>query len=79
MQLGPVATIARLAAVVLRGLKQTQRALKDPILAPSKSQLAGTFAIFPASRVLIVLANTATIRGTSRHSFLPRFPDESSY
>lgn len=79
MQLGPVATIARLAAVVLRGLKQTQRALKDLILAPSKSQIAGTFAIFPASRVLIVLANTATIRGISRHSFLPRFPDESSY
>ena len=79
MQLGPVATIARLAAVVLRGLKQTQRALKDPILAPSKSQIAGTFTIFSASRVLIVLANIATIRGTSRPSFLPRFPDESSY
>ena len=79
MQLGPVATIARLAAVVLRGLKQTQRALKDPILAHSKSQIAGNFAIFPASRMLIVLSNIATIRGTSRHSFLPRLPDESSH
>lgn len=79
MQLGPVATIARLAAVVHHGLKQTQRALKDPILAPLKSQIASNFAIFPASRVLIVLTNIATIRGTSRPSFLPRFPDESSY
>ena len=79
MQLGPVATIARLAAVVLHGLKQTQRALQDPILGLSKSQIAGNFACFPASHMLIVLSNIATIRGTSRYSFLPRFPDESSY
>ena len=79
MQLGPVATIARLAAVVLRGLIQTQRALQDPILVLSKSQIAGNFTFFPASRMLIVLSNIATIRGTSRYSFLPRFPDESSY
>ena len=66
MQLGPVATIARLAAVVLHGLKQTQRALQDTILGPSKSQITTSFELFPGLRMLLAACNLATIRGNSR-------------
>ena len=64
MQLGPVATIARLAAVVRHGLKQTQRALRDPMPQLSKSQITTIFKTFREFRLLLTNCNLATISGT---------------